>query len=205
MKVIFLIFTLFLLFSLTGICSGQPTIAASEVRLAHTGEPMPFSTITGTFRFLAGGSDVNGNIQATPSDGVFLGCTAYGNPCFPGGTIRVLDTFTGRNPFRQGTDPVIVNGTTYPTVFYRGELTLNGGTVRIPHYYAKRKKIKLTLRASLSGSIGAYTNPTFSTVLFFVNVNLTGTVTIEMWRRQKDVALGYDVTSVVYNFPPPGN
>jgi hypothetical protein len=202
MKVIFLIFATFLLFFPVSTCPGQPSVNASEVRLEHTGEPMPFTTLTGTFRFLADGTDVNGRIQANSGDGVFLGCTFYGNPCFPGGTIRVLDDFTGLNPFRQGTDPVIVNGTTYPTVFYRGRLTLNAGTVRIPHYYAKRKKIKLTLRASLTGSIGAYTNPGFSTVLFFVNVNLTGMVTIEMWRRQDDVARGYDVTSVVYNFPP---
>lgn len=201
MKVLFLIFITFLLFSLVSTCPGQPTVNAGEVRLEHTGEPMPFTTLTGTFRFLADGTDVNGRIQASTSDGVFLGCTAYANPCFPGGTIRILDDFTGDNPFRQGTDPVIVNGTTYPTVFYRGRLTLNGGTVRIPHYYAKRKKIKLTLRASLTGSIGAYPNAGFSTLLFSVNVNLTGTVTIEMWRRQKNVAPGYDVTSVVYNFP----
>lgn len=201
MKVLFLIFTTFLLFSLAGTCPGQPTVNANEVRLEHVGEPLPFATITGTFRFLADGADVNGTIFANSANGLFIGCTAYLNPCFAGGTIRILDDFTGNNSFRQGTDPVIVNGTTYPTVFYRGTLTLNGGTVRIPHFYAKRKIVRFTRRASLTGSIGAYPNPTFSTVLFFVNVNLTGTVTIELLRRPKGFAPGYDVNSVVYNFP----
>jgi hypothetical protein len=203
MKAVFLIFTTFLLFFLVSTCPGQPTVNATEVRLERTGEPViPFGSITGTFRFLAGGTDVNGTILTNSSNGLFIGCRAYLNPCLAGGTIRILDDFTGNNSFRQGTDPVIVNGTTYPTVVYRGTLTLNGGTVRLPYNQAKRRTVKLTRRASLTGTIGAYTNPTFSTVLFFVNVNLTGTVTIELLRRLEGFGPGYDVNSVVYNFPP---
>jgi hypothetical protein len=173
----------------------------TQVQLEHNGEPA--FGFSGSFRFLGYQSDINGRIVPTIGSGVYIGCSTYNHPCSAGQTLRILDHFDSGNPFRQGTDPVMVDGVTYPQVFYKASLVLDGGTIRIPYYLAKRTIVRLTVKATLNGSIAGYPFPSFVDPMFIGNVHLTGTVTVVLRRRGDGPA--YDVTTVTYNFPAAGN
>ena len=73
------------------------------------------------FRFLGPNTDISGiirpegSLQITEADAVF-NCCLYGRRLF------LKDHAEGINPFVQGADPVIVNGTTYTKFFYRGQI-----------------------------------------------------------------------------------
>lgn len=163
-------------------------------------------SVQGTFRFLNAASDVSGKLSGVPSSGVFTLCDFYGAPCTPGSTIRILDQITGSSGLRQDASPIIVNGVTYQAVFYFGQLTFSGGTVRIPYYAAKRKTFKIIVSARVTGGIVGYPTPVSTEAIFGSTLDLPGTVTLVFNRKEDSLsALAYNLASVTYDFPAPGN
>jgi hypothetical protein len=89
-----------------------------------------------------------------------------------------------------------------------GQPTVNageGGTVRIPYYFAKRRTFKITVPARLTGTMAGYPTPGFPIPIFTTALNLSGTVTL-VFNRKEDGSTSpiYALGSVTYNFPAPG-
>jgi hypothetical protein len=159
-------------------------------------------SVNGTFRFQNANSDITGKLSGIPSSGIYTLCDFYGTPCAPGQLIRIRDQITGSSGLRQDTAPIVINGVTHPVVFYFGQLTFDGGTVRIPYTVAKRRTFKLTVRGKVTGGITGFPHPASTEPIFGANLNLTGTVTLEFRRKENgSPAPTYDLVSVIYDFP----
>lgn len=165
----------------------------------------PTGSVNGTFRFQNTMSDVTGKLSGIPSSGIYTLCDFYGTPCAPGQTIRIRDQITGSSGLRQDTSPIVINGVTHPVVFYFGQVTFDGGTVRIPYYVAKRRTFKITVKGRLTGSITGFPNPASTQPIFGATLNFTGTVTL-VFNRKEDGSTSptYYLVSVTYDFPPSG-
>jgi hypothetical protein len=103
---------------------------------------------------------------------------------------------------RQDAAPIVINGVSYPVVFYFGQLTFDGGTVRIPYNVAKRKTFKITVKGKVTGGITGFPHPASTEPIFGANLNLTGTVTL-VFNRKEDGSPSptYRLVSVTYLFP----
>lgn len=165
----------------------------------------PLGIVNGTFRFQNATSDVTGKLSGVPSSGIYTLCDFYGTPCAPGQTIRIRDQITGSSGLRQDTAPIVINGVTHPVVFYFGQITFDGGTLRIPYYVAKRRTFKITVRGRLTGSITGFPNPASTQPIFGASLNFTGTVTL-VFNRKEDGSTSptYNLASVTYDFPQTG-
>lgn len=162
--------------------------------------------VNGTFRFQNTTSDISGKLSGIPSSGIYTLCDFNGTPCAPGQTIKIRDQITGSSGLRQDTSPIIVNGVTFNTVFYFGQVTFDGGTIRVPYYFAKRKAFKITVKGRLTGSLLGYPTPTSTEPIFGTTLNLAGTVTLVFNRKENgSTSPTYDLASVTYDFPAPGN
>lgn len=201
-KLFFLIITLF---CLAAAARAQAILRFDHGQFARNGGDISGS-VNGTFRLQNSTSDITGRLSGIPSSGVFTLCDFYGTPCAPGQTIRILDQITGSSGLRQDGAPIVVNGVTYKTVVYFGQLTFTGGTVRIPYYMAKRKTFKVTVRGRLTGSLLGYPTPTSTEAIFGASLDLTGTVTL-VFNRKEDGSSNptYALGGVTYDFPTPGN
>lgn len=189
----------------------------SGIVMAHSQEVVQFNTgqlvrnggdfsgsVNGTFRFQNSTSDITGKLSGIPSSGIYTLCDFYGTPCAPGQTIRVRDQMTGSTALRQDTAPIVINGVTYPVVFYFGQLTFDGGTIRIPYNVAKRKTFKLTVKGRVTGGITGFPHPASTEAIFGANLNLNGTVTLTFKRKEDNAANPtYHLAGVVYRFPAP--
>lgn len=184
--------------------SAQITATVTEGRWEHSFEPFGPGAV-GPFHFGGSGNDINGDIQASFTDGLFIGCSSYGAACFPGQTIRLLDRLDGRNPIRQNGALTVVQGVNYRVVFYRGLVKFDGGTIRIPFFYAKRESFKITVRSKVTIGFNGYPDPSFTNPLFMVSGNTDGLTTVTFKRRGEHAANGYDVYKVTHVFPVPSS
>lgn len=197
------IFLFVVLLTLAPVMVSGQVVVFDQGRLARDGGDISGS-VHGTFRFQNSTSDVTGRLSGIPSSGIYTLCDFYGTPCAPGQTIRIKDQITGSSGLRQDDSPVIINGTTYKTIFYFGQLTFDGGTIRIPYNVAKRKSFKLTVPGRVTGPITGFPNPASMTPIFGANLNLAGTVTLEFRRKENgSPSPTYDLAGVTYIFPSP--
>lgn len=166
----------------------------------------PFGAGTnGTFRFTSATSDLNGTLVGSSSSGFYAFCD-FGNPsCMPGSTFTMVDDITGQTALRDSVTPVTVNGTPYQTMRYSGSaLRFDAGTVRIPWGVAKRRTFRVTYRVHVTGHLNGASPP--PTPVFFSNIDLWGTVTVDFTRQDSSFpALKYTISKVTYDFPAPGN
>ena len=181
------------------------TLTSGEFVRNGGGGADPFGVVSGTFRFQNTDSNISGILMGNPGSGVYTLCDFYGTPCAPGQTIRILDHITGRTALRQDAGFITVNGHPQATVFYTGDLKFEGGTVRIPYYFAKRRTFKITVPARLTGGMAGYPTPGFPIPIFTTALNLSGTVTL-VFNRKEDGSTSptYALGSVTYSFPAPG-
>jgi hypothetical protein len=178
----------------------QPAVRLDHGQFDRNGGDQAGS-VNGTFRFLGTASDISGKLSGSPTSGVYTLCDFYGSPCAPGSTIRILDKITGSSGLRQDAAPIIINGTSYPTVYYFGQITFSGGTVRLPFSAAKRKTFKITVGATVTGGIVGYPTPTSTEAIFGSTLDLNGTVTLIFNRKDNgSTAPTYNLVSVTYVF-----
>lgn len=165
----------------------------------------PLGEVTGIFRFQNSDSNVSGILVGNPGSGVYTLCDFYGTPCAPGQTIRILDHITGSTALRQDAGFITIGGQPQATVFYSGNLRFEGGAVRIPYYFAKRRTFNITVRGRLTGPLTGYPSPGFPIPIFTTNFDMTGTVTLVFNRKENgSTSPTYNLASVTYNFPAPG-
>jgi hypothetical protein len=202
-KLFFLIITLFCLAAAPGRAQSAITLTSGEFVRNGGGGADPFGVVSGTFRFQNSDSNISGILMGNPGSGVYTLCDFYGTPCAPGQTIRVLDYITGSSALRQDAGFITVNGQPQASVFYTGSmLRFEGGTVRIPYYFAKRKTFKMTGPARLTGTMAGYPTPGLPVPIFTTTLNLSGTVTLVFNRKEDGSASPtYSLASVTYNFP----
>lgn len=163
----------------------------------------PLAGVGGTFYFRSPGTDINGRISALTNDAVFIDCEYHNNPCLGGSELRVLDAYIGLNPFRQGPDPVFVHGILYPVVYYRGGMTIDGGTITIPNYLARLRTFQITVPSRIRASLGVYPLPVFNRPMFVFNTELEGTTTMYFRKVGIGPNARNDTYKIVHNFPPP--
>jgi hypothetical protein len=185
--------------------NAQPaiTLTAGEFVRNGGGGADPFGVVSGAFRFQNADSNISGILLGNPGSGVYTLCDFYGTPCAPGQTIRILDYITGSSALRQDAGFITVNGQAQATVFYTGSmLRFEGGTVRIPYYFAKRRTFKMTVPARLTGTMAGYPTPGLPVPIFTTTLNLSGTVTL-VFNRKEDGSTSptYSLASVTYTFP----
>jgi hypothetical protein len=187
--------------------NAQPAITFTSGEFVRNGGggADPFGVVSGTFRFQNTDSNISGILMGNPGSGVYTLCDFYGTPCAPGRTIRILDHITGRTALRQDAGFITVNGQPQATVFYTGDLKFEGGTVRIPYYFAKRRTFKITVPARLTGGMAGYPTPGFPIPIFTTALNLSGTVTL-VFNRKEDGSTSpiYGLGGVTYQFPRDG-
>jgi hypothetical protein len=185
------------------------SICAQEVVQFNRGQLVrdggdPLGNVNGAFRFQSSTSDITGKLSGAASSGIYTLCDFSGTPCAPGRTIRIREQMTGSSALRQDTAPIMINGVSYPVVFYFGQLTFDGGTIRIPYNVAKRKFFKLTVKGKVTGGITGFPHPASTQAIFGSNLNLTGAVTLEFRRKENgSPSPTYDLTNVTYAFPAP--
>ncbi len=204
----------FILFLFTFFCSAQ------------TKESVPVTFTSGTFsrpgnnhallpidfqfkfRFLGPNTDVNGiirpqgSLQITEADAVF-NCCLYGRRLF------LQDHAEGINPFGQGMDPVIVNGTSYNRFYYRGSIRFSGAA-RVHRYLQKRAVQTVRVPITVTGFIRGYvTHEDFtanSNPLFEVSLdNLKGWAIYTISTHNVpsgQIANHFDIVSVSYEVAP---
>jgi hypothetical protein len=192
------------------LCLAVVAVNAQSVITLTSGEFVrdgggPLGEVSGTFRFQNPDSNVSGILVGNPGSGVYTLCDFYGTPCAPGRTIRILDHITGSTALRQDTGFITVSGHPHAAVFYSGDLKFEGGTVRIPYYFAKRRTFKITVPGRLTGPLAGYPSPGFPIPIFTTNFNLSGTVTLVFNRKEEgSTSPTYALGSVTYNFPGAG-
>lgn len=206
-KSIFLLITMFCLGAATNFAQPALTLTSGEFVRNGGGGADPFGVVSGTFRFQNANSNISGILLGNPGSGVYTLCDFYGTPCAPGQTIRILDYITGSSALRQDAGFITVNGQAQATVFYTGSsLRFDGGTLRIPYYFAKRRTFKMTVPARLTGGIIGYPTPGLPVPIFTSTLDLSGTVTLVFNRKEDGSASPtYNLGSVTYSFPSPGN
>lgn len=204
MKIKYLYLLVVLLYVAVAAGSGQSPITLDSGQFVRNGGS-PSGEVSGTFRFQNGTSTISGILVGNNGSGVYTLCDFYGTPCGPGQTIRILDHITGSTALRQDAGFITVNGQPQATVFYSGNLKFEGGTVRIPYYFAKRRTFKITVRGRLSGPLAGYPSPGFPIPIFTTNLDLAGTVTLVFNRKENgSPASTYDLAGVTYDFPAAG-
>jgi len=162
----------------------------------------PLGNVNGTFRFQSSTSEITGKLSGVASSGIYTLCDFSGAPCAPGRTIRIREQMTGSTALRQDASPIVINGVSYPVVFYFGQLTFDGGTVRIPWNVAKRKTFKITVKGKVTGGITGFPHPASTEPIFGANLNLTGAVTLVFDRKEDGSSSPtYRLVSVSYQFP----
>lgn len=200
------IFLIIVIFCFAGITAKSQAIPPfTEGQLLRDGGD-PAASVLGNFQFRNATSEITGHLSGVPSSGIYTLCDFYGTPCAPGQTISIRDQITGSSGLRQNEAPIVINGISYQTVFYFGQLTFDGGTIRIPYNVAKRKFFKLTVKGRVTGGITGFPNPASQEAIFGTTLNLTGTVTLEFRRKENaSTAPTYDLTNVTYTFPAAGS
>lgn len=201
MRISTLITTFIFILLAFGFAAAQPTITIDRAHTEHLGG----SLVTGAFRFQNSQSDLPGMIWVNTANGTPMRCASPNpNPCRAGQTVTIYESFTGSGFLRYGGDPTVVNGVTYPWVYYDGDLTFNGGTVRIPYYMAKKNTFKIIVKSYINGVIYGRSSIGASSSMFVLGINLTGTTTVSFASRNGNPANGYDIVNVVSDYPPPG-
>jgi hypothetical protein len=69
--------------------------------------------------------------------------------------------------------PVIVNGISYPTIYYRRKPKFDGKTVKIPYYFAKRKNFEMTFLIKTTRFLSGYLTLSEDNPIFTATLNLT--------------------------------
>lgn len=192
------------------LCLAAAAVNAQSVITLTSGEFVrnggsAFGDVSGTFRFQNSDSNITGILVGNPGSGVYTLCDFYGTSCAPGQTIRILDHITGSSALRQDAGFITVNGQPQASVFYTGSmLRFEGGTIRIPYYFAKRSTFKITVPARLTGNMAGYPAPGLPVPIFTTTLDLSGTVTL-VFNRVGDGfhSRPYTLGSVTYKFPAP--
>jgi hypothetical protein len=163
-----------------------------------------FETPVYKFKLSGLNTEINGNING----GSGINTTENRiDCCFYGKKFVLWDWAEGRNNFQQTTEPIIINGITYQTMYLRGEIRFMGGTI-VPFHLKKKRfqtlKFPVTIRGYIKGSpiLGERDdNP-----LFTASLNMTGTATVTIRpNNYENDPYDFDVVSVKYDLVMPTN
>jgi hypothetical protein len=186
------------------------SLCFSNLSLAQTqSESFLFTTTTSIT------VNTSGTFNYSRLDNSFFGRLQEGNfgpgdcVCLAGTDINLNSRFIGETSIYGG-NPGLVNGVLYNQLYFSGELSLNGGTYRLPNRYT-RQKFTVSRPATLTGYIRTHpTNPTSTpaSTISTTEVNLPGTVTFSLRVTGLDDSTGsvktrYKILSVKYQFATP--
>ncbi len=182
--------------------SQTSSLTSGTITVANpTLTPCPSGAVR-SFNYLGVNTNISGLISPNFSGATMSEC--YGDSCCKYGIgFKVRDSFSGNNNFRSETTPsVLINGTTYTGILFRGSLNVNG-TIKVPFYYRKKQTATLTGKVTLTGHLNVYAsltdlnlnNPFFTKPISDQNVQAT--ITIQP--RQSDPTR-FDVTNLKYEF-----
>ena len=198
--------TLFLVLLLLAPCLAQTqTISLTGGTVARNGyfingaDPLRFK-----FKFLGSNTEINGGLYdlggGLNQTDVLINC------CFYGKRFVLSDWAEGQNNFRQTTEPIIVNGTTYNTIYFRGEIRFTGGTT-VPFYLKKKRiqtlKFPVTTRGFIRGATTLADRD--SNPLFTAPLNMIGMATITIRPNDRNGANGFEILTIKYDLETPTN
>jgi hypothetical protein len=163
--------------------------------------PCPSGAVR-NFRYVGVNTDISGLVSPNFTGATMSEC--YGDACCKYGIgFKIRDSVIGNNNFRSETTPsVLINGTTYTGVIFKGSLNISG-TVKIPFHYRKKQTATLTGTVNMSGGLRVFLTPidvTNNTPVYtqtFADSNAKVTITIQP--RQGNETR-FDVTSLKYEF-----
>ena len=192
---------------LTPILAQAQTISLTSGTVARDGYFInPTAEPAFKFKFLGANTEINGGLY----EGGGLNRTEINTTCcFYGKKFVLADWAEGLNNFRQTSEPITINGITYNTFYFRGEIRFTGGTI-VPFHLKKKRiqtlKFPVTTRGYVKGSpiLGDRDdNP-----LFTARLDMTGTATVTIRPNpQSDIndTRQFIIVSVKYDLVTPTN
>lgn len=157
-----------------------------------------------TFKLSGANTEINGGING------FSGINrtdSSADCCFYGKRFVLRDFAVGRNNFQQTSEPIIVNGRTYNTVYFSGEIIFTGGTT-VPFYLKKKQNQVLKFPVSTEGYLYGYAtlaDRNGGSPLFQSSLKMSGTATVIIRRNEQSVLNRFDIVSVKYDLVTPTN
>lgn len=185
-------------------CFSAETVTFTGGTLTRNGwshvQPPPDS-LTFNFSFPGANSDVNGGLYNSTG----LNYTEVNsNCCFYGKRLVLTDSASGSNNFRQASNPVMVNGTSYNPFYYKGSINFTG-SVLVPRYLKKKQTQVLKFPVTTTGFIQGFVtvgDRSSGNFLFNTALNMAGVATITIRSHEDFMENHFDIVSVRYDLIP---
>ncbi|MBS1796376.1 MAG: hypothetical protein JSS81_21175 [Acidobacteria bacterium] len=166
-------------------CAAQTSSLTSGIITATMPQNPPCSSnaVNRNIQLFGEQTEIDGYFDATRPGGSVSECSPF-SCCNYGRGYIINDSFVGLNNLQYAAGPVIINGTTYSFVYFRGGLNVTG-TIRIPFHLRKKPSATLVGKVAVSGGVSVFLTPqdvTTNNYIYsknFSDPNAVATITIE--------------------------